>query len=164
MTLAEQELSEEDLNSFLEEIGVSEPNEEPSTGEVSEKSAEELVEEVIHLTLPSPPSDRFHRKPFSAIEEKKPKRARLSLLLSLAILCGFLMGGLFGFFLGKTETFHTKPTEKIETIHTKLFFLINELKEIYEKSEEPMLEYDLPKEEIIEPISPPSEIKLSNYS
>jgi len=145
MVVLDKNLSDEELDALLNDMGLSEAM--PITEDLKrETSIEKLLEEMIDL--PKEPPQIF------PIQVEKTSRSRLKLWLTLALLSGFLMGAVFGFFLRKNPM-TTHFEEKFEGVSTQL----QELRETLNEALIPFSEQNFPKMEIIEAIEPLKEIE-----
>ncbi len=161
MTPQETELADEQLDAFLTEIGVLSS---PLPPEVIEKepSFDHLLDEIFELTkIPSSPPFT-PSLPKLPLEEDNKRRSYSIIWITSALLFSLLVGSSFGFFWGKGQGLRDAPiVEPQEEIIIQISSWIKELTQPLETLEPstPVKDYSQ-REEIIEPIEPPTEMEM----
>lgn len=148
------DISEDEIDALLKKAGVGANSSNPKGQLVKEESLEKLLEEIMSTASPGPPASALSDDRISLfpIQKDKPKRLRFPLVpiwLSIGVLAAFFLGGVLGFYWGKTRpTDPAAPT--LETIDTQLSTLIEEVRKLSLWVDPP----PPPPEEIIQPLSP----------
>ena len=148
----ESDISDDDIDALLKETGFRSTPALQTLHPPKEESLEKLLEELMSTAPPSPVAP----SPLP-IQKEKHKRSRLPLLpiwFSMVILVVFLVGGALGFFWGNTRTINQEHPS-LTRIDTQLSTLVEEIHKLSQWVNPP----NPPREEIIEPLSPTSDIQ-----
>lgn len=148
----EADISEDEIDALLKEAGFgAAPLTIPTE---KEESLEKLLEEIMSTASPATPASALSddRIALFPLQQDKPKRIRFPLVpiwLIMAVLGAFFVGGMLGFYWGKTEN------PALKSIETQLSSLSEEVHKLSQWVDPP----PPPPEEIIEPLTPATDMK-----
>ncbi|MFN0064644.1 MAG: hypothetical protein ACKVOH_00220 [Chlamydiales bacterium] len=141
MSLTDEELSQEDIEKFLQEIGVLPPE------EAGDSTLENLIQELTDFTPRVELQENFIRLPPPSPVAAKGDSKWTSLWICCALLGAFSIGFITGNQLKNTSA------SKLDLISQQLEFTVQKMKEV----EETLSTTNEAKEEIIEPLIEVSE-------